>query len=132
VTDRPLRYDERPTDETPVHTADLPATPTRDRNIAATAWIEAPDALLHLGADLADQPVAHFKRRIGGWLLWRAGPATKADAHYFACDSGDPERHLVFSLGPDGTGQGIGPSGTHHDRFRDWKIDLKSHPPAPE
>ena len=38
----PLRYDERPSDETPVHTADLPPTPTRDRNIVATAWIEAP------------------------------------------------------------------------------------------
>ena len=35
-----LRYDQRPADETPISTADLPPTPTRDRNIVATAWIE--------------------------------------------------------------------------------------------
>lgn len=125
MSDRPLRYDERPTDSTPVHTNDLPPTPTRDRNIPATAWIEAPDALLRLGADLPDQPVAHYKRRIGPWLLWRAGPATKANAHYLACDAVDPASHLVFSIGPDGTGHGRGPSGDEHTRFRDWKIDLK-------
>jgi hypothetical protein len=39
-----VRYDERPLDDTPVHTADLPLTPTRDRNIPATAWVEAPDS----------------------------------------------------------------------------------------
>ena len=47
-----LRYDERPDDTTPVHTAELPDTPTRDRNIVATAWIEAPAELLALGDDL--------------------------------------------------------------------------------
>src|SRR5205807_6537450 len=47
-----LRYDERPEDDTPLHTDALPATPQRDRNIPARAWIEAPDALLHLGDDI--------------------------------------------------------------------------------
>ena len=47
-----LPYDERPADDTPVHTADLPATPIRDRNIPATAWVEAPAELLTLGGDL--------------------------------------------------------------------------------
>jgi len=78
-----LRYDLRPADETPISTADLPATPTRDRNIVATAWLQAPDALLQLGKDLPGRPVATFKRRIGTWLLWRAGPATDADAWYW-------------------------------------------------
>jgi hypothetical protein len=45
--------DDRPVDDTPVATADLPATPTRDRNIPATAWIEAPEELRRLGADFA-------------------------------------------------------------------------------
>ncbi len=131
VTDAPLRYDRRPTDDTPVHTADLPPTPVRDRNIPATAWIEAPDALLALGADLTDRPTAEYKRRIGPWLLWRAGPATKADARYFACAADDPSCQFVFTLGPDGAGHGTGPSGRDHDRFRDWKIDLKANPPPP-
>jgi hypothetical protein len=79
-----LRYDQRPADHTPIHTADLPATPTRDRNIVATAWVEAPAELLTLGTDLPGTPVAEYKRRIGRWLLWRAGPAAGGDARYWA------------------------------------------------
>ena len=123
---RLMRYDERPVDPTPIHTDDLPPTPIRDRNIPATAWVEAPDSLLTLGDDLPDRPVADYKRRIGTWLLWRAGPATKANARYFACAADDPARHHTFALGADGTGHGIGPSGEVHTRFREWKIDLKS------
>ena len=41
-----LPADQRPIDDTPVHTADLPPTPIRDRNIPATAWVEAPPELL--------------------------------------------------------------------------------------
>lgn len=130
VSDRPLRYDERPTDHSPVHTSDLPDTPVRDRNIPASAWVEAPPALLDLGSELAGAPVADYKRRIGRWLLWRAGPATKANARYFACAVDDLEQHHVFALGPDGTGHGVGPSGAEHVRFRDWKIDLKESPPG--
>ena len=121
----PLRYDERPADHTPIHTVDLPPTPVRDRNIVATAWIEAPNELLALGADFPGTPVADYKRRIKGWLLWRAGPATDTDARYWACDAADLSRQFTFRLFPDGSGDGVGPSGTRHDRFRSWKEDLR-------
>ena len=119
-----LPYDQRPADHTPIHTVDLPATPTRDRNIVATAWVEAPGELLALGADLPDAPTATYKRRIGEWLLWRAGPAVDADARYWAADRSDLTRQMTFRLFPDGTGDGVGPSGRHHTRFRTWKEDL--------
>jgi hypothetical protein len=122
-----MRYDERPLDHTPVHTADLPATPVRDRNIPATAWVEAPDELLRLGDDLPGHPVADYKRRIGPWLLWRAGPASKADARYWVCLAEDLSTQWSFRLFPDGTGRGEGPSGAVHDRFRTWKEDLRDH-----
>lgn len=124
TVNEPLRYDQRPDDATPVHTADLPDTPTRDRNIVAAAWIEAPPELLVLGDDLPDLPVATYKRRIGEWLLWRAGPATGGDARYWACRRDDLTVQQVFRLFPDNTGDGHGPSGRHHTRFRTWKEDL--------
>ena len=34
----------------------------------------------------------------------------------------------TFRLHPDGTGEGTGPSGAAHDRFRTWKEDLRDHP----
>ncbi len=120
-----MRYDERPTDHTPVHTDQLPDTPVRDRNIPASAWLEAPAELLGLGRDLLDAPIADYKRRIGPWLLWRAGPATGGDARYWASDEGDLTRQFVFRLYPDGTGEGVGPSGARHARFRAWKEDLR-------
>ena len=125
--DRPLPADERPPDTTPVHTDDLPPTPTRDRNIVAAAWIEAPPELLALADDLPapDGPlVTAYKRRIGPWLLWRAGPAKGADARYFAVRSDDLTVQSTFRLFPDGTGDGLGPSGQRHARFRAWKEDL--------
>lgn len=121
-----LPYHARPADETPLHTADLPATPTRDRNIVATAWIEAPDRLLHLGDDLPGTPVAEYKRRIARWLLWRAGPAV-GDARYLAIDADDLTVQYEYRLRPeadDVNGDGAGPSGTVHHRFRAWKEDL--------
>lgn len=120
-------YDQRPTDDTPVRTADLPPTPVRDRNIPATAWVEAPDSLLTLGHDLPDAPVAQYKRRIGPWILWRAGPATKANARYWAAHVDDLTRTFVISMNPDGSADGTGPSGRRHDRFRSWKEDLRDH-----
>lgn len=121
-----MRYDERPLDDTPVTTADLPPTPIRDRNVPATAWIEAPASLLTLGADLPDQPVAQYKRRIGPWILWRAGPAKHGDARYWvAHDTTGAE--YTLRLFPDGSAEGIGPSGTTHDRFRAWKEDLRDN-----
>ena len=119
-----MRYDERPLDHTPLHTEDLPPTPVRDRNIPATAWLEAPPALLHLGDDLPDTPVAEYKRRIGPWLLWRAGPASGGDARYLAVQADDLAVQHTFRLFPDGNGDGTGPSGDRHTRFRAWKQDL--------
>jgi hypothetical protein len=31
---------------------------------------------------------------------------------------------VTLRIFPDGTSYGVGPSGTHHDRFRAWKQDL--------
>lgn len=127
---RALRYDERPDDDTPLHTHELPATPVRDRNIVARAWVEAPPELLNLGNDLPDQPSAHFKRRIGHWLLWRAGPATEARARYWAAHCDDLRCQYTFDLAADGAGTGTGPSGTVHERFRTWKEDLRDNQTA--
>ena len=121
-----LPYDRRPVDDTAVHTADLPATPLRDRNIPARAWLEAPTALRSLGDDIG-RPEAEYKRRIGRWLLWRAGPATHADARYLAVAADDLEDQHTFRLFADGTGEGVGPSGQRHTRFRTWKEDLRDH-----
>jgi hypothetical protein len=120
-----VRYDERPADHTPIHTADLPPTPVRDRNIVATAWIEAPPSLLTLGDDLPERPVAEYKRRIGDWLLWRAGPASDGDARYWAARHDDLATFVTLRLLPDGSADGVGPSGQRHDRFRSWKQDLR-------
>jgi hypothetical protein len=120
-----LPADERPVDPTPVHTAELPPTPTRDRNIPASAWVEAPPALLSAGDDIG-RPLIAYKRRLGRWLLWRAGPATRADARYVAIDVDDLDRQFSFRLHPDGQGEGVGPSGRRHSRFRAWKEDLNA------
>ncbi len=50
--ERPLPADQRPFDDTPIHTVDLPPTPTRDRNISAEAWIEAPPSVRDAGTGL--------------------------------------------------------------------------------
>lgn len=125
-----LPYHERPLDDTPRHTADLPATPLRDRAVPATAWIEAPESLLTLGDDLPGTPVGDYKRRIGPWLLWRAGPASRGDARYWAALADDLATAYTFRLYPDGTGDGLGPSGTRHTRFRTWKEDLRDNEPG--
>jgi hypothetical protein len=122
-----LRYDQRPDDDTPVHTEDLPPTPIRDRNIPATAWVEAPEGLLTLGDDLPGTPRADYKRRIGPWLLWRAGPATGADARYWVARADDLADTHTFRLFPTGDGEGTGPSGATHTRFRTWKEDLRDN-----
>ena len=122
-----LPADERPIDPTPVHTADLPMTPTRDHSIPAEAWVEAPEELRSLGDDIG-QPQITYKRRIGPWMLWRAGPAARADARYWAGHVEDPTRTHTCRLFADGTGEGAGPSGAAHARFRTWKEDLRDHP----
>lgn len=120
-----MRYDARPTVATPVHTVDLPPTPVRDRNIPARAWLEAPDSLRTLGADLPGRPEAEYKRRIGPWILWRAGPAKGGDARYWAGHEDDLDRSFTFRLYPDGSGEGRGPDGVVADRFRAWKESLR-------
>jgi len=124
-----LPADKRPFDDTPIHTVDLPATPVRDRNISVEAWIEAPLSVRRSGDDIGGVRVA-YKRRLGPWLLWRAGPARRADARYVAVLADDPAVHHTFRLFPDGTGEGVGPSGAHHTRFRTWKEDLVGRRPA--
>lgn len=132
MSDRPLRYDQRPVDTTPVSTEDLPDTPTRDRTIVATAWREAPPEVLALGADLGHEQV-DYKRRIGPapsgaeWLLWRAGPATGGDARYLAVRADRLDEQYSFRLYPDGTGTGEGPDGIVYTRFREWKQALLAH-----
>ncbi|MEY2452217.1 MAG: hypothetical protein QOD92_1791 [Acidimicrobiaceae bacterium] len=128
MTGTALPYNQRPADDTPIHTEELPPTPIRDRNIPATAWIEAPESVRTVGDDLAGQPVADYKRRIGPWLLWRAGPATGGDARYVVVRADDLDVVYTFRLFPDGTGEGAGPSGATHTRFRSWKEDLRDHP----
>src|SRR5207248_3188669 len=70
--------EERPLDATPRRTDELPATPSRDRTIPVDAWLDAPPELRALGDDIG-QPLVAYIRRIGDWLLWRAGPPTHAD-----------------------------------------------------
>ena len=59
-----LRYDERPYDETPVHTEDLPATPVRDRNIPPRPGSRRPPSCGRW-ATTCRAPMADYKRRIG-------------------------------------------------------------------
>ncbi len=128
---------DRPADHAPVHTADLPDTPQRTRTIPATAWVEAPPELLAIGerfggpdgrgtASVAGE-AASFLRRIGPWLLWRAGPARGGHASYWSARADDLTDQYTFLLLPDGSGDGVGPSGQRHTRFRAWKEDLRDH-----
>ena len=40
----------------------------------------------------------------------------------------DPAERYVFRLFPDGSGDGVGPSGLRHTRFRTWKEALRDTP----
>lgn len=106
------------------HTDELPETPQRDFLIPASRWIEAPEALCDLGTDLGIELVA-YKRRIGRYLLWRAGPASRADARYMAIAADDLAERWTYRLRPDGSGAGRGPDGAEHTRFRTWKEALR-------
>jgi hypothetical protein len=107
-----------------VHTEDLPATPQRDFLIPATRWPEAPPELRALGADFGVDLVA-YKRRIGRYLLWRAGPAVRADACYMALAADDLDERYTYRLFPDGEGRGVGADGLTHTRFLTWKESLR-------
>lgn len=73
-----------------------------------------------LGDDLPGTPVAEYKRRIGPWLLWRAGPASGGDARYLALRADDLTVTRAFRLFPDGSGD----DGEDITRFREWKQAL--------
>ncbi|HEX5616342.1 MAG TPA: hypothetical protein VFZ83_14405 [Acidimicrobiia bacterium] len=123
----PTPAEERPPIAHDVHTVELPETPQRDFLIPADRWVEAPAELRALGTDLGVALVA-YKRRIGSWLLWRAGPARGADARYMALHASDLTRRHTFRLFPDGSGEGDGADGARHTRFRTWKESLRDTP----
>ena len=131
-TGRPLRVKigavpaARPLVTDPFHTEDLPPTPQRDRTLPAHLWVEAPQELLDLGRDIGHDLVA-YKRRIGKWLLFRAGPPKGGDARYMALAADDLGNRYTFRLFPDGTGEGAGPDGVVHSRFRLWKEALRDN-----
>ena len=122
--DVPVPAEQRPATDRDWHTDELPATPQRDFLIPAERWVEAPAGLPQLGSDFGVSLVA-YKRRIGRYLLWRAGPAAGADARYAAIASDAPGEAYQFRLRPDGTGEGVGPDGRTHARFRSWKESLR-------
>ena len=111
----------RPFTDDVYDTADLPSTPQRDYRIPASGWTNAPQELLSLGDDLGE-PV-EYKRRIGSFLLWRAGPPV-GEARYMAV--GDDGSTYRFDL-HGRSGEGVGPDGRHHERFRTWKEALRDH-----
>lgn len=115
-----LPVHERPFIDDRFHTADLPDTPTRRYRIPASGWIEAPMELVELGSDL-EEPV-EYKRRIGRYLLWRAGPPV-GEAVYLAVARDDLTVRHRFDL-HGRTGEGRGPDGSIHQRFRTWKESL--------
>ena len=109
-----LPADQRPVDPTPVHTVDLPPTPIRDRNIPASAWIEAPAVLLRSGDDIrrdatgGDVQAAH---RPLAALAGRAGQAAPT-ARYVAIDSPTTlDRTSRVPAVPRRHGRRTGPSG---------------------
>jgi hypothetical protein len=123
-----------PEDRPPVtadyHTDELPPLPQRDYLIPADRWVEAPADLRALGADIG-VPLVAYKRRIGRYLLWRAGPAARADARYMAVAADDHDERYTFRLWPDGRGDGVGADGRRHERFRTWKESLRDAGEAP-
>lgn len=120
----PTPAEERPPTDRDWHTDELPPTPQRDFLIPAQRWVEAPAELRALGRDIGVDLVA-YKRRIGRYLLWRAGPASGADARYMAIAADDLAQRWTFRLYPDGTGEGSAPDGVTHSRFRTWKEALR-------
>ncbi|MDH3194472.1 MAG: hypothetical protein OEY55_03365 [Acidimicrobiia bacterium] len=116
-----LPVHERPFTNVVYHTADLPDTPQRSFRIPAAGWLEAPDELINLGDDLGEP--AEYKRRIGSYLLWRAGPPV-GEAWYLAINREQLAERYRFRLSGK-VGKGVGPDGQTHHRFRSWKESLR-------
>ena len=111
----------RPFTDEKYHTDELPPTPQRSFRIPASGWVEAPHEVLTIGDELGE-PV-EYKRRIGKFLLWRAGPPI-GEAWYVAVDAGDLTRIYRFRLSGK-QGVGAGPDGVEYERFRSWKESLR-------
>ena len=124
--------EDRPIDPTPVHTVDLPATPQRDRTIPATAWIEAPAALLDSRArprsrarrvqapDRAVVALARRSRGEGERALRRArGRRSRASSSPSGCIRRATVKASV-------------PTASCTTRFRAWKEALRDTAPAAE
>lgn len=116
--------EDRPPVDHDVHTEDLPPLPQRESMIPATRWIEAPDVVRDLGREIGVDLVTYI-RRIHDYLLWRAGRAAGEPARYCAINADDPDDRWFFALDADGNGEGLGPDGTVHTRFRTWKLSLR-------
>lgn len=116
---------ERPFVTRTYRTAELPATPQREYRIPASGWVEAPPELISLGDDIGE-PV-EYKRRIGRWLLWRAGPPVGVSRYMAVADDGSAIHRFDLD-GKRGTGKG--PDGAQHERFRTWKEALRDHQPG--
>ncbi len=63
-----------------------------------------------------------YKRRIGRYLLWRAGPPVGRSRYLAVRD--DLAAAYRFEL-HGRTGTGRGPDGQVHERFRTWKEALR-------
>jgi len=112
---------------------------------AGESWCAGQD-LQEFFRALDDKPV---ERRRAGWASqewrWRrlfyfpkptiamvngycfGGAFTPLIACDFAIAADAPDLQWVFELHPDGEGEGAGPSGAVHERFRTWKEDLRDH-----
>jgi len=115
-----LPVHERPATTERFHNAELPDTPQRTFRIPGEGWIEAPASLLSLGDEIGEP--TEYKRRIGTFLLWRAGPPV-GEARYLAIGRDDLAEQYRFGLSGK-TGTGIGADGQTHQRFRSWKESL--------
>ena len=120
-----LRYDQRPADRTP----DPHRRPSAhaDRAIATSSprrgW-KRHESCSCSAPTCQTSPRPSTSDGSEHWLLWRAGPAAGGDARYWACRSDDLTAQHTFRLYPDATGDGSGPSGRRHAKFRPWKEDL--------
>ena len=52
-------------------------------------------------------------------------PPSRGDARYIALWADDLDRTWTFRVFPNGEGEGEGPDGTVHHRFRTWKEALR-------
>ena len=103
--------------------------PQRDYLIPATRWVEAPAALRDARrrsrrrSRRVQAPDPQLPAVAGG-----AGGARRR-ACTWRSTTRDLERRFTYRLFPDGSGEGIGPDGAVHTRFRTWKEALRDDPP---